>query len=74
MKINGVNWYTKGMAHVPVFFPEDKVCCANCLSFCRYEDAFHRYSCRGLQADNHILRPMDGILPNCPITFEQEDK
>ena len=37
---NGVTHYAKGVAYVPVYFPEGKVCCASCMVFCRYEEAF----------------------------------
>ena len=66
----GTAWYTSGTAHVPVHFPEDKVCCANCIPFCRYEDAFRRYSCRA--TGEQLLYPNTNIGARCPITFEEE--
>ena len=71
IKTAGVSWYTGGVAHVPVYFPEDKVCCANCIPFCRYEEAFRRYSCRA--TGEQILRPDLTIGAQCPIQFQNQD-
>lgn len=67
--MDGVGWYTSGEARIPIFFPEDKVCCSNCIIFCRYEDAFRRYSCRA--TGEQLLRPWDGVGGRCPIIFEK---
>lgn len=67
---NTVTWYTSGTAHVPVKFVEDKVCCANCIVFCRYEEPFRRYSCRA--TGETLLRPATEIGAQCPIEFDEE--
>lgn len=67
---NGVPWYTSGVAHVPIHFPEDKVCCFNCIPFCRYEEAFRRYSCRA--TGEQLLYPGTTIGAQCPIQFKEE--
>lgn len=66
---NGVGWYTSGAAHVEIHFPEDKVCCANCVPFCRYEEAFKRYSCRA--TGEQLLYPFATIGAMCPIQFNK---
>lgn len=72
---DGVCYYTSGVAHVDVHFPENKVCCANCVPFCRYEEAFRRYSCRA--TGEQILTPFSTVGQLCPIEFakpEENDK
>lgn len=66
---NGVAWYTKKIAHIPVYFPEDKVCCAQCVLFCRYEEAYRRYSCR--LTYEPLLHPFDEVGHKCPL-FDDE--
>mgnify|MGYP001272840348 CR=1 FL=1 len=68
---NGVGWYTSGVAHVEIHFPEDKVCCANCVPFCRFEEAFKRYSCRA--TGEQLLCPFATIGAMCPIKFKEEN-
>lgn len=67
---NGVDWYTSGVASVEIHFPEDKVCCANCVPFCRFEEAFKRYSCRA--TGEQLLYPFVTIGAMCPIKFKEE--
>lgn len=67
---DGVSYYTSGVAHVDVHFPENKVCCANCIPFCRFEEAFHRYSCRA--TGEQLLHPFQQIGHMCPIQFKEE--
>lgn len=68
---DGVGYYTSGVAHVDVHFPENKVCCANCVPFCRYEEAFRRYSCRA--TGEQILTPFATIGQRCPIEFIKQE-
>lgn len=68
----GVPWYTSGMATVDVHFPEDRICCSNCVVFCRYEDAFRRYSCRA--TGEQILSPFTQRGAACPIKFEEAEE
>lgn len=70
-RTNGVPWYTSGVAHVPIHFPEDKVCCSNCVPFCRYEEAFRRYSCRA--TGEQLLYPNTTVGLQCPIQFIKEE-
>ena len=69
---NAVLWYTGGIAHVSVAFPEDRVRCSECKVFCRYEEAFRRYSCRA--TGEQLLYPFDTIGALCPIEFDQNQK
>lgn len=69
---NGVPWYTSGTATVDIHFPEDRVCCANCVVFCRYEEAFKRYSCRA--TGEQILFPFNSRGAMCPIQFNKEEE
>lgn len=64
---DGVGYYTSGVAHVDIHFPEDKVCCTNCVVFCRYEEAFKRYSCRA--TGEQLLHPFIRRGEMCPIEF-----
>ena len=68
---NGVTRYARGVAHIPVYFAGGKVCCANCLVFCRYEEAFRRYTCRA--TGEQILLPFSETGAQCPITLETEE-
>lgn len=70
MRRDGVGWYTSGTASVEVHFPEDKVCCANCVTFCRFEEAFKRYSCRA--TGEQLLYPFTTIGAMCPVELKKE--
>lgn len=63
----GCGRYTSGVAHVDVHFPNDRVCCANCVPFCQYEEAFRRYSCRA--TGEQLILPFATIGDMCPIQF-----
>lgn len=69
---DGTPYYTSGVATVDVHFPEDRVCCANCVPFCRYEEAFKRYSCRA--TGEQILFPFQQRGAQCPIVFNKEEE
>lgn len=66
---NGIYWYDKAVAHVPVFFPEGKRTCQYCKLFCRYEENFKRYSCR--LTDEWLLDPMHNVGWMCPLDFSE---
>lgn len=67
---NGVQWFTKGVATIPVYFPEDKIKCQNC-QFCRSESDLKRFWCR--LTGQMIYNPFCAELPeNCPIEFTGE--
>ena len=70
----GVRWYSKGRVTLAVYFPEDQVKCSECRQFCRYAEAYKRYTCLALPSQNESLKPFAGILPNCPIVFEETNK
>lgn len=67
---NGVSWFTKGVASIPIYFPEDKMKCQYC-PFCRSEGDLKRFWCR---ITNHMIyNPYCAELPdNCPIVFPDE--
>lgn len=69
--MNGILKYTKGVAVVPVFFPENKVSCQYC-PFCKYEDRYYRYSCR--LTTEWLLDFKLGVGEQCPLIFEEEEK
>lgn len=68
---NGVTYYTRGTARVPVSFPNGRVCCRNC-KFCWGEDrgTLKRAKCRLLDDAVIPSEDLDCILPDCPIEFE----
>lgn len=69
--MNGVSHYAKGTGLISVYFPDGKICCNYCL-FCRYEDAYRRYSCRA--TSEWLLTPFATVGDNCPLKFEEENK
>ena len=67
---NGVSYFTEGMASVPVYFPEDRVCCRYC-PFCRAESDLNRFWCR--QTNNMIYNPnVPGLPEFCTIKLTGE--
>lgn len=62
---DGVSFYTKGVAHVVVNFPEGEIKCRWCR-FCRAEPDVGRFWCR---LTNDILYDVDLLGANCPIEF-----
>lgn len=67
----GVGWYTKGIASVPVNFPEDEVCCKWC-PFCWTESGLNRYRCR---LTNEILYfPNYGLGDKCPVVLNEKNE
>lgn len=68
---NGVTNYAKGVAYIPVYFPEGKVCCANCMVFCRYEEAFRRYTCRA--TGEQLMLPFSETGALCPIELKEDN-
>lgn len=65
---SGVSYYTTGRAEIEIGFPEDDVCCFHCWML--YKDSADRYMCRWLHKEAY--RPKQGILPDCPLHFEEE--
>ena len=66
---SGVDFYTKGIAEVSVYFPEDKIACQWC-PYCRNEDSLKRWKC--LLTGEYIVYPFTGIGNRCPIIFPDE--
>ena len=67
---DGVQWFTKGIASVPVYFPEDKIRCQLC-PFCHSENSLKRFWCE--LTNQMIYIPFSAELPeNCPIEFTGE--
>ena len=69
--MSGVDRWIKAKGEVKVNFIPGKVSCNYCV-FCRYEEAYRRYSCR-LSNDRWIYAPFTGIAEHCPLKFEAED-
>lgn len=66
---NGVKYYTIGVAHVPVHFPENEVKCKYC-AFCRAETELSRYWCR--LVNRMVYSPnMPGLPEFCPIELNE---
>jgi hypothetical protein len=65
----GINYYTKGTAHIDVYFPEDEVKCKYCI-YLRYIEGLG-YRCK-LTED--VIYSVEHIGKNCPIIFEGEIK
>ena len=67
---DGVQWFTKGIASVPVYFPEDKIRCQLC-PFCHSENSLKRFWCE--LTNQMIYIPFSAELPeNCPIKYSGE--
>lgn len=66
---NGVASYQDARACVDIYFPEGHVACKYCRLFCRYEEAFKRYSCR--LTDEWLLDPQKSIGDLCPLDFSE---
>ena len=65
----GILYYTKGTAHIDIYFPEDEVKCKYCR-YLRYgEGVGHR--CR---LTDDIIYSVETINDGCPIVFEGEVK
>lgn len=68
-KGEGVSYYTKGTATLPVFFPEDKTTCQWC-PYVRTEDSLKR--CRCLLTGEYLPYPFTSRGNECPVVFEEE--
>ena len=66
---NGIDYYTTGIAHVVVNFPENVTACCYC-SFCYAEESLKRHKCR--LTGEIIVNPYNLYRgANCPIVFEE---
>lgn len=70
-KNEGVSWYTRGVATVPVNFPEDFVCCQWC-TYVRNEDSLKRHRC--LLTGEYLPFPFTSRGNECPVVFEKEEE
>lgn len=63
----GVDFYIKGEAKVPVFFPKGKADCRHC-TFHRYTDSYRTYHCA--LTDMYIDHvELDRRPEHCPVVF-----
>ena len=64
-------WYTYGVAHVPVSFPEGKADCRHCR-FVRFMEPYRLYRCALLTTEN-LIEPskLDELHPLCPIEWAE---
>lgn len=72
---NGVENYAHGSVETTIHFPNGEIACKWCHLYCRYEEAFKRYSCK--LTGEWIPDPAHCIGGNCPLTFKEvqdEDK
>lgn len=69
-KGEGVSFYTKGSATLPVFFPEDKTVCQWC-PYVRTEDSLKRHKC--LLTGEYLVYPFTSRGNECPVVFEEEE-
>lgn len=65
---NGVSYYSKGIASVEVYFPEDDIRCQWCR-FCRKDD-MGRHWCR--ITNEMIYNPLSGRGDDCPVEITEE--
>jgi len=67
--MNGIERYTKGVASVPVHFPEGKANCRHC-TFMRYVDYRKTYYC--ILSEGYIdISELDRRPVHCPITMNE---
>ncbi len=70
--MNGAAFYKTGVAAVRVHFPNGKAACRYCRLFCRYEEAFRRYSCR--LTEDWLPDALHTVGERCPLRFEEGEK
>ena len=67
--MNGVNFYTTGIARFAVHFPNGHVNCRHC-HFCRHREGFDIFICR--LTDEYIEKSdLNKRHRLCPIEFEE---
>lgn len=66
---SGVPYYTKGVAHISVFFPTDDIKCKYC-PWC-YADSIGRPKCR---LTGSLIFSTEMISDDCPIEFEVNEE
>lgn len=65
----GINYYTKGTAHIDIYFPEDEVKCKYCIYLRYIEGLGHR-----CKLTEDVIYSVEHIGKNCPIVFDGEIK
>lgn len=65
---NGISFYTKGKVEVTVPFPEEDVCCANCIFYTKRHDQPRCYL-----TSNVLFNPQYDIDCDCPLNFSKEN-
>ena len=70
-KINGVRYYTMGVATLEVPFPEDKTFCQWC-PYVRNEDSLKRHKC--LLTGEYLPYPFTGRGNECPVYFGEAEQ
>lgn len=63
----GVERYTKGMLHIPVYFPDGQVCCWYCPMLIK-----HTEECR--LTGETIYRPRQLVGRECPVQLRQKSE
>ena len=63
----GISYYTKGTAHINIYFPEDEVKCKYCQYLRYIEGIGHRY-----KLTEDIVYSIETRNDGCPIIFEGE--
>lgn len=64
---DGVGWYTKGLATLLVYFPEDMTTCQWC-PYVRNEDSLKRHRC--LLTGEYLPFPFTSRGNECPVDLE----
>ena len=72
MPIVGVDFYKKGTAVVPVYFPHGEADCRHC-SFLRNVEHISLHKC-GLTEALVERVDLDVRHPLCPVVFEEDEK
>ena len=66
----GVTCYTRGVATIPVGFPEDAVCCRYC-PYLRADAAGARHKCI---ITEHVIYGLDWRPDDCPVEIKEVDE
>lgn len=67
--MNKVDFYTTGIATVPIHFPNGDVSCRYCR-FCKCDERFRRFSCTLTLPESWVMDI--GIRQDwCPLKFEE---
>lgn len=70
-KDQGVSYYTKAVATVLLYFPEDKTTCQWC-HYVRNEDSLKRHKC--LLTNEYLPYPFTSRGNECPAVFQEKEE